>query len=636
MSEFDGILNKLPGMSVSEKEELCSDIRKKIIATVENNGGHLASNLGVVELTVGLYSVLDPFRDKVIWDVGHQCYAHKLLTGRADAFGTLRQLGGISGFPMGSESPADCFETGHSSTSVSAAVGFARARKISGEQYHICAVIGDGAFGSGMVYEALNDAGQSDDDIIVILNDNGMSISPNVGAMHRYLIKLRSGRRYIKAKKGVQKALSKLAAPGRFIERQIQRVKTMMRSAVVPEGELFIDLGWKYLGPIDGHDVQAVSEAVSKAEFIGGPVIIHAITKKGRGYGPAENNPSAYHGVSPASPGTAAGKNDRSFSGNLGRELCAVAKENKKIAAVSAAMAGGTGLSAFAENFPDRYFDVGIAEEHAVTMSAAMARAGLRPFLCLYSTFSQRAYDQIVHDIAIPGNGVVLCLDRAGAAGADGRTHQGIYDLSFLAPLPGITVCAPCSLSEQSEMIREAAAAEVPYVIRYPAVSVLEDSFPEYASIRSAPGRGTLLRDDTGLSENPVIFISVGSMTAEALRASRILSDSRIGSAVFDARYMKPLDADGIGALMKKHPRSAVVTLEDGAASGGFGSEILAFASENGLGSDRIKIIGYPDCDVPHGKIEELRKMFGLDAVSVAAAAKNLRDKLAERSGNET
>ncbi len=635
MGDFDAVLPKLKDMSTEEKTELCGRIRNKIIETVSRNGGHLASNLGVVELTVGLYSVIDPFRDKVIWDVGHQCYAHKILTGRDDSFDTLRQLGGISGFPMSSESSADCFEAGHSSTSISAALGFARARKLTGADYRICAVIGDGAFGSGMVFEALNDAGQLTDNITVIINDNGMSISPNVGALHKYFIRLRSGRRYIKAKNRVKRGLDKMGGFGRFIARNVERVKGFMRSAVVPEGELFIDLGWKYIGPIDGHDVNAVKDAVEKAELIGGPVIIHAITQKGRGYAPAEENPSSYHGVQPAAvnqtaPGTLNG--GQSFSAALGKILCELGAEKDNIVAVCAAMVGGTGLSPFAEKYPERYFDVGIAEEHAVTMSAAMAKTGLKPFICLYSTFSQRAYDQILHDIAMPQNAAVLCLDRGGVSGRDGRTHQGIYDLAFMNTMPGFVIAAPSDISELEQFVRLAADSYKPFAIRYPAKMPQYDGQYKFVSENAVTGKGTfVVRSENGLPVR-VVFISLGVMLFEIFKAYDILESNGIGSLIFSARFMKPIDRECIVALLKKYPDSIVVTAEDGIAAGGFGEQVMRIASEEGLNADRVRVFGFPDECVGHGSIPQLYKEFGIDGGSIA---KYCIDKLRIIEGTE-
>ena len=642
MGEFNGMLEKLGSMSDSELSDLCARLRTRIIDTVNQNGGHLASNLGVVELTVGLYTVLDPFRDRIIWDVGHQCYTHKLLTGRDDSFSTLRQAGGISGFPLSSESGADAFETGHSSTSISAAVGFARARKITGDNYNVCAVIGDGAFGSGMVFEALNDAGQSTDDIIVILNDNGMSISPNVGALHKYLIRLRTGRRYIKAKSRVKRFLDKLKGFGAFIERNIQRIKGMMRSAVVPEGELFIELGWKYIGPIDGHDIKAVKDAVEKAKLLGGPVIIHAITQKGRGYEPAENNPSGYHGVSPAVKVRTESASEEcvrprpeSFSECLGKTLCELGGKNKKIVAVCAAMVGGTGLSPFSEAFPERYFDVGIAEEHAVTMAAAMSKTGLKPFVCLYSTFSQRAYDQILHDVSQPLNGIVLCLDRGGVSGPDGRTHQGIYDLSMLNAMPGMTVAAPSDTYELSEIAAMAAGSEGPFAIRYPAKVPAEyggglmgqDHMPEgYCDFR--PGKGYLLYDGTiDGAVKPVIFLCLGVTVYEAATAAAVLREQGIPSIIFSARFLKPLDEDGITGLMAKYPESIAVAMEDGIVRGGFGSEILDLCARKKLNADRVLTVGFPDEPIPHGTVRDLYKKYGLDGGIIASRLIALYDE---------
>lgn len=635
MGEFDAVLPKLKDMSTEEKTELCGRIRNKIIETVSRNGGHLASNLGVVELTVGLYSVIDPFRDKVIWDVGHQCYAHKILTGRDDSFDTLRQLGGISGFPMSSESRADCFEAGHSSTSISAALGFARARKLTGDDYRICAVIGDGAFGSGMVFEALNDAGQLTDNITVILNDNGMSISPNVGALHKYFIRLRSGRRYIKAKSRVKRGLDKMGGFGRFVARNVERVKGFMRSAVVPEGELFIDLGWKYIGPIDGHDVNAVKDAVEKAELIGGPVIIHAITQKGRGYAPAEENPSSYHGVQPVTvnqtlPGTLNG--GQSFSTALGNILCELGSEKDNIVAVCAAMVGGTGLSPFAEKYPERYFDVGIAEEHAVTMSAAMAKTGLKPFICLYSTFSQRAYDQILHDIALPQNAAVLCLDRGGVSGRDGRTHQGIYDLAFMNTMPGFVISAPADISELEQVVRLAADSDIPFAIRYPAKMPQYEGRYKFYSDNAVTGKGTFVSRSENCLPVRVVFMSLGVMLFEIIKAYDMLEENGIGSVIFNARFMKPIDRENIVALLKKYSDCIVVTAEDGISAGGFGEQVMRIASEEGLNADRVRIFGFPDECVGHGSISELYKEFGIDGDSIA---KYCIDKLGKAEGTD-
>ncbi|MBO4326180.1 MAG: 1-deoxy-D-xylulose-5-phosphate synthase [Clostridia bacterium] len=617
MGEFDGVLARLKGMSADGKKDVCERLRNRIIDTVSSTGGHLASNLGVVELTVGLYSVIDPFYDKVIWDVGHQCYAHKLLTGRDDSFDTLRSSGGISGFPMSSESPADCFETGHSSTSVSAAAGFARARRLSGGDWRICAVIGDGAFGSGMVFEALNDAGQLTDNITVILNDNGMSISPNVGAFHRYLIRLRSGRRYIKAKSRVKRALDKMGGFGRFVERRMERVKGYMRSAVVPEGELFTDLGWKYIGPIDGHDVSAVEDAVQKAELIGGPVIIHAITKKGHGYAPAEENPSAFHGVGPASDLAAPARG--SFSECLGKTLCELGAENGKIVAVCAAMVGGTGLMPFAEAFPERYFDVGIAEEHAVTMSAAMAKTGLKPFICLYSTFSQRAYDQILHDIALPGNAAVLCLDRGGASGRDGRTHQGIYDLAFMNTMPGFILAAPCDTNELKAMARLASVSDKPFALRYPA-KVPAGALTAASPCEVETGKGVIAFESKNDLPVRALFITLGVTVFEAVKAAELLESKGYGAVVFNARFLKPIDRDAVIRLLRDYPDSAVVTAEDGIKAGGFGEQVMRIAAEEGLCADRIIISGFPDVPVGHASVAEIYREFGLDGESLAKA----------------
>jgi len=616
MGEFDGVINRIPEMTRAEKTELCEKLRKRIIDTVLENGGHLSSNLGVVELTVGLYSVLDPYKDRVIWDVGHQCYAHKLLTGRDDSFCGLRQEGGISGFPVSAESEADAFDTGHSSTSISAAIGFARARNLTGQDYRVCAVIGDGASGSGMVYEAFNDAGRTDENIIVILNDNGMSISPNVGAFSKYLQRTRNRKGYLSAKRNVKGFLDKIPKVGPFLVRKIEKVKSMLRAAAIPDGVVFEELGWKYIGRIDGHDPEAVADAVRKALYIGGPVLIHAITQKGKGYAPAEADPVKYHGVKPAAlaSGNAMVGASRSFSANLGDALCSLAESDEKIVAVSAAMVDGTGLAPFTERFPKRYIDVGISEEHAVTMCAALAKSGLRPFLCLYSTFAQRSYDQLLHDVALPGNPVVLCLDRGGVSGPDGRTHQGVYDLSYLGAMPGFTVCAPATLEEQAQALTLAAESDKPFAIRYPA----RERHAELQTLFGAPmqpGKGIRVYS----AENPqAVIIALGVPATEAVCAAQQLEAEGIGVNVFSARFLKPLDIDGIAAEVLQPGVKLCVTVEDGVLAGGFGQTVLAALTEKNLKLPRFEMIGFPDEGIPHGSISNLYAKYGLDAAGLA------------------
>jgi len=459
-------------------EELSKELRERLINVVAKTGGHLASNLGVVELTIALYSVLDPYKDRIVWDVGHQTYVHKILTGRNDRMETIRSKDGLSGFPKMSESSADSFNTGHSSTSVSAALGMCRARDIKGEDYRVCAVIGDGALTGGMAYEALNDAGQSKTNFTVILNDNGMSISKNVGGMSKYLGNIRSKKTYLRAKRGVKKFLVSIPGIGKPMERFFHKIKEAVKALFV-DTEIFENLGFEYFGPVDGHDVEGMKTIFQRAFSYNGPVLVHVVTKKGSGYNPAEENPQSFHGTTPFDPesGEKNIDNSISFSEAFGKKLSKMAEEDKNIVAVTAAMPSGTGLIGFEKKHPDRFFDVGIAEQHAMTMSAGMSACGLKPFFAVYSTFLQRAYDQILHDCSIQNLPVVLAVDRAGVCGPDGETHQGIYDLSFLNNLPGVTVAAPSCIEELEMMMdmslkvfdKDSGMLNGPFAIRYPA-----------------------------------------------------------------------------------------------------------------------------------------------------------------------
>lgn len=463
--DFDSIKS----MSINELNQFSYEIREFLIDNVSKTGGHLASNLGVVELTLSIFNVFDLNKDKVIWDVGHQAYVHKILTGRKDKFNTLRQYGGLSGFPKICESPYDVFETGHSSTSISAALGMARARDIKGENNKVIAVIGDGALTGGMALEALNDLGFNKTDLIIILNDNQMSIAENVGGMSSYLSKVRLDPTYNKLKKEVNNTLNKIPNVGKGMARSLERVKNGIKQMIVP-GMLFENLGIKYLGPIDGHDIKELSKVMKMAKNINGPVLIHTITKKGKGYAYAEKKPDKFHGIGPfdCDSGEVNSKTCLTYSKVFGEELTKIAKEDKKVVAITAAMKDGTGLRKFGETFPKRFFDVGIAEQHAVTLAAGIATEGLKPVFAVYSTFLQRAYDQILHDICIQNLPVVLGIDRAGIVGSDGETHQGIFDLSYLSSLPNMTIIAPKCLEEMGIMLRWALNQNSPVAIRYP------------------------------------------------------------------------------------------------------------------------------------------------------------------------
>ncbi len=605
------LIAELKSMSGAEKEQLAREIRDRLIEVVPKNGGHLASNLGVVELTLALYSIMDPFTDRIIWDVGHQSYVHKLLTGRNERFDTIRTENGLSGFPTRGECAADCFDTGHSSTSISAAIGFARARDLQGEHHRVVAIIGDGAFGNGMTFEALNDAGQINNDMLIILNDNGMSISSNVGGMSRYLGKIRTGKSYVRMKKGIKRTLLRIPKIGSKLVRRIQKFKASLRVLLIP-GELFEELGCKYIGPVDGHNIESITKAIEKALFLGGPVIIHAITKKGKGYGPAEENPSFYHGVAPSGSSEKA----PSYSANTGRVLTNLGKKDARITAISAAMGDGTGLNDFKNTFSDRFFDVGIAESHAVTMAAGMAAGGLKPFVCVYSTFMQRAYDQFLHDCALQNLPVTVLLDRAGVSGLDGKTHQGVYDLAFLQSMPNVTIAAPCCIAEQTALIELALETNTPFVIRYPAkdASGLTEAFVEKYAVSHGKG--------VSLFNNPqaeVLFVSLGQITNNVMLAVQKLEEQGISCEVFHARFMRPFDETGLLALLDNPKLKLIVTAEDGVVSGGFGSVVTACVqNRHGQSSLSVLCLGYPNEPIVHGTINQIHKRYKLDGMGIA------------------
>lgn len=625
----------LKNLNREDLEQLAGEIRERLVDVVAETGGHLASNLGVVELTMALYSVLDPFQDKVIWDVGHQSYVHKILTGRNDRMMTIRSLHGLSGFPKSSESAADCFNTGHSSTSISAALGMCRARDLTGASYHVAAVIGDGALTGGMAFEALNDAARSATNLTVILNDNGMSISKNVGGMARYLRRIRTKKSYLKAKTDVKKFLTKVPLIGAPTERFIHKIKASVKAFFIA-GEFFEDLGFKYFGPVNGHDTEAMRIIFERAIHTEGPVIVHVATKKGQGYNPAEENPLNFHGTVPFNPENGTQKKDSciSFSSFFGKKLCELAARDDKIVAVTAAMPSGTGLLAFEQEYPTRFFDVGIAEQHAVTMAAGMAKGGLKPYVAIYSTFLQRAYDQILHDCALQNVPLVLAVDRAGVCGPDGETHQGIYDLSFLNHLPNVTVAAPCCVEELDLFLDmslqlfqpDSVLLQGPFAIRYPA----KDKYTfdrEY--IRQHPleyGKGIRMNFNPDQKYDATI-IAVGNMVDTAMRSAQLLAEKGIQILVFHARFIAPMDESGI--LEAARIGGCLLTLEDGVQCGGLGSCIADLLIKNDLHIP-VCIKGLPDETIPHGKIEEIHALFGLDVDSVCNAVLNLIKRKAE------
>ncbi len=585
---------------------LPDEIRRFLVDKVSKNGGHLASNLGVVELTMALHSAFYAPEDRIIFDVGHQAYVHKILSGRAEDFDTLRVKGGMSGFPKRAESICDPFETGHSSTSVSAAIGMLRADKILGRERSVVAVIGDGALSGGMCFEALNDAGQSALPLIVVLNDNAMSISRNVGAMSEHLYKIRSSRSYQRFKTNFSDRLKRLPIIGDRLFRALQSVKNRIKYLLLPN-VLFEELGFTYLGPVDGHSFESMSRVLTRAKELACPVVVHALTVKGKGYSFAENDPEAFHGIGSFNVQTGKVNKTSSTDSNskvFGEELCALAENDERIAAITAAMPSGTGLNEFAKRYPDRFFDVGIAEQHAVTMAAGMASAGLKPVAAIYSTFLQRAYDQIVHDVCLQGLNVVFAIDRAGLVGEDGETHQGIYDISFLIGLKGMRIMAPSTKQELKDMLRLALSLDGPVALRY--------------NRGSLPDKPLLQQIELGKWEelkpiSSVTIIAEGRLVETALRAAE-----GTGAGVINARFIKPMDdamLERVAAVSR-----AVITLEDGVKFGGMGSAI-----EERL-SRKVKVIklGVGEESVLHATIAEQDEFCGISVNAVKREIDNL------------
>jgi len=591
--------------------QLAKEIRQEIIETVANNGGHLAPNLGVVELTLALHQVFETPKDKIIWDVGHQSYVHKLLTGRREEFHTLRRYGGLAGFPKRSESDHDAFDTGHSSTSISAAVGMAAARDLRREKFSVVAVIGDGALTGGMAFEALNHAGHLGTNLIVVLNDNEMSIAENVGALSGYLSRMRSDPKYFKGKEEIENIISRIPRIGPNVVRVLERVKDSFKYLVVP-GMLFEELGFTYLGPIDGHNLQAVRSVLRDAKNIGGPVLVHVLTVKGKGYSPAENNPDKFHGIGPFDVDTGEViKKDGppSYTEVFGSALVRLAKENKKILAITAAMPSGTGLGRFAKEYPERFFDVGIAEQHAVTMAAGLATQGFKPVFAVYSTFLQRAYDQVLHDICLPGLPVVLALDRAGLVGEDGPTHHGVFDLAYLRHIPKMVIMAPKDENELQHMLKTAVDYDGPIALRYPRGSGF--GVPLDNKLISLPvGRGEVIRPGRELT-----LLALGTMVYPALEAAEMLAEKGIDVQVINARFVKPLDKELI--LQAASNTGAIVTLEEHALQGGFGSAVMELLEEHKMREIPFKRMGIPDEFAEHGQIKVLQDKYGLTAKGI-------------------
>ncbi|CAB1243010.1 1-deoxy-D-xylulose-5-phosphate synthase [Clostridium sp. MT-14] len=603
-------INDIKKMSLNQKKQFAVEIRRFLIDKVSKTGGHLASNLGVVELTLSLFSAFDLNHDKLIWDVGHQAYVHKILTGRKDSFDTLRQFGGISGFPKRNESVYDFFETGHSSTSISAALGMARARDLEHKNYNVIAVIGDGALTGGMALEALNDVGYRKTKLIIVLNDNQMSIGKNVGGVSKYLNKIRIDPKYNKFKKEVENKLKKIPNIGEGMAKYLEKLKNGIKQMVVP-GMFFEDMGIKYLGPIDGHNIKELTEVLNSAKKLNNPVLIHIITKKGKGYEFAEKNPGKFHGIGPfnCSSGELVKTSINTYSKTFGAEMSSLAEKDKRIVAITAAMRDGTGLKNFAERFPKRFFDVGIAEQHAVTLAAGMASSGLKPVFAVYSTFLQRAYDQLLHDVCMQNLPVVFAVDRSGIVGEDGETHQGIFDLSYLTQMPNMTIMSPKCIDELPYMLKWALKQNFPIAIRYPrgGDDILLKPLKNFniGKWEYVSGKGK------------IALIAQGKMVQHAVLASQRLKERNIDIKIISACFAKPIDKTMLNQLIEE--RATIITIEDNVVRGGLGSYILEYVNTK---DNKIKVVnlGFPDEFVQHGKVDILYKLYGLDARGIESA----------------
>jgi 1-deoxy-D-xylulose-5-phosphate synthase len=614
----------LKGLSTADLEKVAREVRDVILQVCAANGGHLAPSLGVVELTIALHRVFDSPRDKIIWDVGHQAYAHKLLTGRRDRFPTLRKMGGVSGFPKRSESSHDAFDVGHSSTSISAALGFAAARDLKGEHNKVIAVIGDGSMTGGLAYEGLNNAGHLNKDLIVILNDNEMSIAENVGAVSSFLSRTITSEFVHRIKKEVEGFLRGLdSGVGRSALRVARKAEESLKGLFTP-GMLFQAFGFEYIGPIDGHNLERLLSTLESVKKFDNAVLIHVLTKKGKGYQPAEENPSLFHGVGPFDRDSGRINLSKgapsSYTAIFGETIKKIALEDENVVAITAAMPDGTGLAGFAAEFPDRFFDVGICEQHGVTFAAGLAAEGFRPVFAVYSTFLQRAFDQ-VFDVCLQNLPVVFAVDRAGVVGSDGPTHHGVFDLSYLRMFPNMTIMAPCDENELRHMLATAVKMDGPVAVRYPRGNGY--GVPLDKTLSPLPvGRGEVLRHGVAGS-----LLAVGTMVRPALAAAESLACEGIWLSVANARFVKPLDRDLILDLARQ--TGVIITVEENALDGGFGSAVLELLEEEGLDGTKVRRLGYPDCYVEQGEQSELRAMYGLDSDMLAG---KIRQFLEEHS----
>ena len=587
---------------------LAQEIRDFLIRTISVTGGHLGSNLGAVELTMALHLALNLPEDKIIWDVGHQSYTHKILTGRKDGFESLRQFHGLSGFPKRKESDCDVFDTGHSSTSVSAGLGLVMARDITGGKHTIVSVIGDGSLTGGMAYEALNNAAKQETNFIIILNDNKMSISENVGGVSKYLNNIRTASGYLDLKKGIYNALQRTKRGDSTISR-IRRAKSSFKQLVIP-GMLFEDMGITYLGPVDGHDISSMVSVINDAKRVEGPVMIHVLTQKGRGYKPAERHPARFHGAEPFDIETGIPSHPRTvanYTDIFSTVMCKLGQRDEKIVAITAAMPDGTGLKRFHNMYPERFFDVGIAEEHAVTFAAGLAAGGMKPIVAVYSSFLQRAYDQILHDVCIQNLPVVFAIDRAGLVGSDGETHQGVFDYTYLSGIPNMHVCAPKNKWELSDMMKFAVGLGRPIAVRYPRGTA-------YAGLKEYRSPVELGKAEWIYREREIALLAVGSMVKTAEEVRNILKEKGLGVSLVNARFVKPIDEESVREACEGH--RLIVTMEENVACGGYGEKVLDYMNRSGC-RNRLVNIAIPDAYVEHGNVEMLKQEIGIDAGSI-------------------
>ena len=601
-------VNDIKKITPEDYPALAEEIRQFLIEKISKTGGHLGSNLGAVELTMALHIAFNLPDDKIIWDVGHQSYTHKLLTGRREGFENLRKYGGMSGFPKRKESDCDCFDTGHSSTSISAGLGLVKARDIQGQKHSVISVIGDGSLTGGMAYEALNNAAKLDTNFIIVLNDNNMSISENVGGISKYLNNIRTADTYLDIKEGVYNTLKEMPKGNKVVE-GIRKAKSSFKQLVVP-GMFFEDMGITYLGPVDGHNISAMLRMFQEAKRVRNTVIVHVITQKGKGFEPAERHPARFHGAEPFDIETGLPTKPRTtanYTDIFSTVMCKLGARDEKVVAITAAMPDGTGLKRFRNMYPDRFFDVGIAEEHAVTFAAGLAAGGLKPVVAIYSSFLQRAYDQIIHDVCIQNLPVVFAIDRAGLVGSDGETHQGIFDLSYLSSIPGMHVMAPKNKWEHSDMLKFALSLNAPVALRYPRGEA-------YAGLQEYRMPIELGKAEAIYLENEICLMAVGSMVKTAVEVRKRLHEEGFSCSVINARFVKPIDENAVEYAAKHH--RFLVTMEENVASGGFGEKVREYF--DGLTTDcKLINIAIPDEYVEHGNVDLLKKEIGIDEESI-------------------